>query len=171
MSASLFGLSLRSINLMNLSTEPVQLVLSHLFITSLDVSFLFMCACAHDTVFNTYSFDSNLSTHVCLFPYATWHSSQYSLGSFWPPGFSCLDPEAWRLWILSVVYQRCAAVAWIIGRLSKALSFQAPARLSSFPFVTRERLLYCSYLYISLYSRICAYRWCNILVILRHIWW
>jgi len=26
-------------------------------------------------------------------------------------------------------------------------------------------LLYCSYMYISLYSRICAYRWCNIIVI------
>jgi len=33
---------------MNLSTEPVQLVLSHLFIPSLDVSFLFMCACAYN---------------------------------------------------------------------------------------------------------------------------
>ena len=44
-----------------------------------------------------------------------------------------------------------------------------PARLSSFSFVTRGRFLYYSYLYISLYSRICAYQWCNILVILSHI--
>jgi len=54
---------------------------------------------------------------------------------------------------------------------SEALSFPAPTRLSSFPFVTRERLLYCSYLYIPLYSRIYAYQWCNILVILCHILW
>jgi len=45
------------------------------------------------------------------------------------------------------------------------------ARLSSFPFVTRERFLYCTYLYISLYSHNCAYQWCNILIILYHILW
>jgi len=36
--------------------------------------------------------------------------------------------------------------------------FRLPAGLSSFPYVTRECHLYCSYLYISLYSRICAYQ-------------
>ena len=37
---------------MNLFTESVQLVLSLLYISLLDASFMFMCACAHDTVFN-----------------------------------------------------------------------------------------------------------------------
>jgi len=45
------------------------------------------------------------------------------------------------------------------------------ARLSSFLFVTRERLLYCS-LVISLYILAFApYRWCNILIILCHMLW
>ena len=45
----LFGLSSRGINLMNLSTEPVQLILSHLYITSFDASFMFGCVCSrHD---------------------------------------------------------------------------------------------------------------------------
>ena len=42
----LFGLSPQDINLMNLSTEPVQLVLSLLYISSLDVSFMFGCVCS-----------------------------------------------------------------------------------------------------------------------------
>jgi len=53
---SLFGLSPHGINHMNLSIKPVQLILSHLLIPSLDVSFLSMCACAHNTIFNAYSF-------------------------------------------------------------------------------------------------------------------
>ena len=42
------------------------------------------------------------------------------------PGFACLDPGAWSLWILPVADQRCAKEAWIIDRPSRALSFQAP---------------------------------------------
>jgi len=49
----MFGLSPRGINLMNLFTESVQLVLLLLYILSLDASFMFICACAHDTIFNT----------------------------------------------------------------------------------------------------------------------
>ena len=42
----LFGLSPRGINLMYLSTEPVQLVLSCLFISLLDALFMFGCICS-----------------------------------------------------------------------------------------------------------------------------
>jgi len=51
---------------MNLFTEPVQLALLFLYISLLDASFLFVYACAHDTVFNTCSFDLDLSIHACL---------------------------------------------------------------------------------------------------------
>jgi len=40
-----------------------------------------------------------------------------------------------------------------------------PCVSSSFPSVNSWSLLYCSYSYISLYSRNFAYRWCHILVI------
>ena len=53
----------------------------------------------------------------------------------------------------------------------KPYPFRPHVRLSSSPYVTRQRPLYYSYLYIPLYSRIYAYRWCNILVILCLIWW
>jgi len=46
---------------------------------------LLMYACAHNTIFNTCSFDSDLSIHVCLSLHATWHSLHHSLGSFWLP--------------------------------------------------------------------------------------
>ena len=64
------------------------------------------------------------------------------------PGSSCSGLGAWNVWILLVADQRGAAVAWISSRPSATLSFRAPACLPSFPGVTRERHLYCSYLYI-----------------------
>jgi len=60
------------------------------------------------------------------------------------PGSVCPDPEAWNLWILPGADQSGAVEVWIIGRPSRALSFQALDKLSSFPIVTREHLLYCS---------------------------
>ena len=62
------------------------------------------------------------------------------------PGSSCPGHGAWSVWILSVADQSGATVAWISSRPSASLSFQAPACLPSFPVVTRERHLYCSYL-------------------------
>jgi len=59
------SLSPRGFNLMNLSTEPVQLVLSHMYITSFDASFMFGCACSRYS-FLTHVFDSDLSIHMCL---------------------------------------------------------------------------------------------------------
>ena len=67
MRVSLFGLSPRGINLMNLSIELVQLVLSHQFIPSFDALFLFMCACAHDKVFNACYF-IRIYQYMCDYP-------------------------------------------------------------------------------------------------------
>ena len=122
----LFRLFPRGINLMNLSTEPVQLVLLLLYISLLDASFMFLYACTHDTVFNTCSFDSDLSIHVCLSLHTTWQLPYHSSRSFDSPEFICPDLRAWSLWILPVADQSGAAKAWIIGRPSEAPSFQAP---------------------------------------------
>jgi len=84
-------------------------------------------------------------------------------------GPTCSDLRVWSLWILSVADQGCAAKHGSSADHPECFPFRPPARLLSFLFVTRERLLYGSWLYIFLYSRICAYPWCNILVILCHI--
>jgi len=75
------GLFPRGINLMNLSTEPVQLILSHLFITSFDALFIFGCMLT--TRFSIHYLDSDLPMHVCLSLHATWHSSL--VGEFLTP--------------------------------------------------------------------------------------
>ena len=107
-----------------------------------------VCLCSRHN-FQYMLFDSKLSIHVCLSIHATWHSPHHS-------GSSCPDPRAWSLWTLPLVDQICTAEAWIISRPSEALSFQTPFSASSFPFATRECLMYSSLLYISLYSRICV---------------
>jgi len=78
---SLFGLYPRGINLINLSTEHVQLALPLLYITSFVISF-HVRVCMLATRFSMHAFDSNLSKHVCLSLHATWHSSHHSLESF-----------------------------------------------------------------------------------------
>ena len=84
MRVSLFGLFFRRINLLNPSTEPVQLALLHLYISSLDVLFMFKCVCSrHD--FQYMPFNLDLSIHVCLFMHANWYSSHNSLGCFQQP--------------------------------------------------------------------------------------
>ena len=129
---SLFGLSPRGINLMNLSNEPVQLNFSLLYISLLDAFFLFLHAYARDTVFNTFSFDSDLSIHVSLSLYATWHSPDHSLWSFDSPGSLCPDLAGWSLWILPVTDHSGAAVAWISGRPFEVLSSQTPCSALEF---------------------------------------
>ena len=87
---------------------------------------LLLYACAHDMIFNTCSFDSDLLTHVCLSLHATWHSPYHSLGSFWLPWIFMFRSRSLKLVDLPVADQRCAAEAWIIGRPSRVLFFQAP---------------------------------------------
>ena len=133
MRVSLVGLSPRGINLMNLSTEPVQLILSHLFIPSLDVSFLFMCASAHDTVFNAYLWFGFINTSVLIFARHLAFATPL-VREFWLPGSSCPDPGARSWWILLVADQSGAAEVWIIDILSEALSFHTPCSSLKFSF-------------------------------------
>jgi len=135
----------------------------------LDASSLFMCACAHDTVFNACSF-IRIYRYTCLSLHATWHSQHHSLGSSDSPGSSCPGFKAWSLWILPVTIQSGAAKAWIIKRPSEALSFQAPF-LGSRVFLLWILALICT-VYNCISLCILAFtliRWCNILVILCHI--
>ena len=124
------------------------------------------------TRFSIHVYDSDLSIQVCLSLDATWHSPYYSLGSSDSPGSSrpllqsleLVDsPGCWSEWHSNSVDHR--QTIWspiLLGPLCVSRVFLLQ---------TCERLLYCSYLYISLYSRICAYRWYNILIILCHILW
>ena len=116
------------------------------------------CILVLTTRFSMCVYDSDLSIHVCLSLYAISHSHHHLLGSSDSPGSSCPGPGAWGVWILPVADRRSAAVAWISSRPSEALSFLAPCASLDSPSVTREHHLYCSYLYISLYSHIYAYR-------------
>ena len=107
----------------------------------------------------------------CLTIHTTWHSPHHSLGSFWLPWIFMFRSLSLEL-LDSPCWSECAVVAsWISSWPFKPYPFRPTIRLSSFPFVIRKRLLYCSYLYISLYSCICAYQGCNIHVILYHILW
>ena len=117
-------------------------------------------------------YDPDLSIHMCLSQHAIWLSHHHSPGSSDSSESSCPGFGAWSVWILSVADQSGAAVAWISSRPSRALSFQPPL------FGSRVFLLW-------LWSSICTihtcispciltfapYWWCNILVILCHIWW
>jgi len=55
----------------------------HIFFTC----FLIACSCMYVlmTQFSIHDFDTDLSIHVCLSLYTTWHSSCHWLGNFWLP--------------------------------------------------------------------------------------
>ena len=136
----LFELSPQGIIIMNLSTKHVQLVLSHHLkphscsgiCSRHDFQCMFFiqiyrCTCACPCT----PLGSLLTTRW-------WVSDS--------PGSACPDPRAWRLRILPVADQRCTVKAWIIGRPSESFPSRPTTQLSSFPLVTREHFLYCSYL-------------------------
>ena len=105
MRVSLFELSPRGANLMNLSTEPVQLVLSLLYISSFDASFIFRC------VYSWHGFQCMLLIwiyrYTCAYPrtpLGIHQTTRWEVSK--SPESACPDPKAWSLWILSVADQR-----------------------------------------------------------------
>jgi len=79
------------------------------------------------TRFSMHNYDSVLSIHMCLFLHAIWLFSPLAWGVLSDsPGSLCPGHGAWSVWILPVVDQSGAAVAWIPSRPSEAPSFQAP---------------------------------------------
>ena len=132
--------------------------------------YLLLSVCAHDTIFNACLWVRFIDTRV-LSLHAIWHSPYHSLGSFDFPESSCPGLRVWSLWTLPVADQSGTAEAWIIGRPSEALSFQAPCSALEFSCYNSEPPFVLFNLNISLYSRNCAYQWCNSHVILCHIWW
>jgi len=108
--------------------------------------------------------------HMCLSVHASWPYFCTHWVDSNNHGPACLDFRVWSLWNLQVADQSSAVEAWIIGRSSRTLLFQASARLSSFPIVARERsfvLLILVYLIVFHISRLLVM--CNIHVILDHI--
>jgi len=149
----------------------VPYLISQLYISSLTVSLPLLYACTHDTFFNTcLSIQIYRYTCACLCtPLGIYHTTRWEvltplnlhvqildLGPWWTSWWSESHSD-------SVMDQQLTIHSHILPG--------TPTRLSSFPFVTHEHILYCSYSYISLYSHIYAYRWCNILVILCHVLW
>jgi len=85
-------------------------------------------ACAHEMIFNTCSL-TRIYRYMCAYLCTSFGTY---LATRW--GLDCMF-RSWSSWILPVADQRCAAKVWIISRPSKALSFQAPACLSSFSLI------------------------------------
>ena len=128
---------------MNLSTEPVQLVLSHMYIISFDASFMFRCVCSR------YGFQRMLLIQIyrytcaCLCtPLGIHHTTRWRVSDslrshahipeFGACGFS---------WLLIKDAQRKRGSS---ADRPKPFPFRPPVRLLSFPFVTHEHLLYYS---------------------------
>ena len=133
---------------------------------------LLLYAFAHDMVFNTCSFDSDLSIHVCLTLHATWHSPHHSLGSFWLSWI--LMSRSQRLELMDSPGRWSEMRSESVDHRQTVQSLFPPGPLLGsrvFHLWLVSAFLYSSLLYISLYSRICAYQRCNILVILYHILW
>ena len=87
---------------------------------------LLLYACAHDR-FSIHALLIRIYWYACAYPITPlgiYHTTRWRVSD--SPGSLCPDLGAWNLWILSVADQKCAAVAWIIGRSSEALSFQPP---------------------------------------------
>ena len=144
MRVSLFGLFLRCTNLVEPWSKLVRLVLLvfnfirfYQFYVSLgDIwgciiyytsrLFNFFCMRMLTTRFLIHAYDLDLLIHECLSLHTTWHSQHHSLESSVSLGSSCLGFGSWSRWTLPVTDQSGAAEAWIIGRPSRALSFQAP---------------------------------------------
>ena len=133
--------------------------------------YLLLYVCPHDTVFNACLWFKFIDTLVLIFVRHLALASPL-VGEFWLLWILMSRSWAWSLWILPVADLRGATVAWIIRRPSRAPSFQAPL-VGSRVFLLWHWVSFCTvhYCISPLYSRICAYRWCNILIILCHIWW
>jgi len=107
--------------------------------------YLLACSCMFvlTTRFLIHAFDSELFAHVCFFMHATgthlttrWRVSD-------SPKFVCPDLETWTVMdflLIRIAQWLCRGSAVDQPGL---YPFRSPARLSSFSFVTRERLLYC----------------------------
>ena len=97
---------------------------------------LLACSCMIilTTRFLMYAYDSKLSIHVWLSLHATWHSSYHSLGCFWQP-WTCISKfRSLELEDFPACWSECVVKAWIIGRPSRALSFQDPCSSLEFFF-------------------------------------
>ena len=125
------GIALSTLLLVSLPS----LILSYYEYSLLDITCYVstgFCMLMLTTRFSMHDYDSVLSIHLCLSQHAIWLSHHHSPGSSDSPGFSCLGFGAWSLWILPVADLWSTAVAWIIGRLSRSPSFQAPCSALEF---------------------------------------
>jgi len=125
---------------------------------------------AHDTVFNV-CFWLNLSIHVCFSctPLSNHHTIPRGVSDSIDLHVQILELKPW--WTSSWSEWRSGSIVDQWKTSPRSYPSKPLCSSSSFPFITREYILYYSSLYISFYSRIYAYQWCNIHVILCHILW
>ena len=123
-----FGLFLQRINLMNLKSVPVQLVLSTLVINVLLESyFMLVYAYAHDTVFNTCFLYSCLSLHVCYLDSKFSADFLISLHVYWiMPVLECLNHISWSCIHLPACVRHLALILPLAGLLSDNSGLACP---------------------------------------------
>ena len=124
--------------------------ISILYLISLTIYIYFLLyACAHDTIFLMHVYDSDLSTHLCLSMHATWHTHHHLPESTDSSGSSCLGLRAWTKRDLPAEDQAyfCRADRPAVAPVPSLLFWLARG-ISSYLV---SALLYCSYLYISVY--------------------
>ena len=133
---------------MNPSTEPIQLVLSLLYITSLDASFMFGCVCSR--------YDFQCMFFIQIYRYTCAYSCTL-LGIRLTTRGGVLTPLNLNVQILELGAFRFSRLLFRVAQRKrrspadrpKAYHSKPPARLSSFPFVTCG--IFCTvHIYISL---------------------
>ena len=159
MRVSLFGLFLRCTSLIKPWPKLVQSVL---LVIGFYIGFPVLSWLCYTCSYLLY-----LYTHLCSSWLATWLLPTTRLGSFiWLPWILMS-----RFWSLERVDSPSCWSEWRSGSVDLQQTVQSsilpgpPVCLSSFPFINSWVPFYWFPLYISLYSRNCAYQWCNIIVI------
>jgi len=115
----------------------LALILSYHEYSLLDIacyiSTYFLYACAHDTDFDACLWFKFIDTRVLIFTRHLAFASPLT-GEFWLPWILMSRSRSLELVDSPICWPEGAAVAWITGRPSRALSFQAPCASLEFSF-------------------------------------
>ena len=146
-----------ALSLVFYSTSHALILLYHVYFL-LDIAcylYLVLYACAHDTIFDAHLWFRFIDTRVLIYVRHL-AFAYHSLESSESPESSCPGLRVWSLWILLVADQSSIAVAWIIANCLKFYPLRLPARLSSFPSVTRKRpFVQFIIVYLFVFSHLC----------------
>ena len=127
---------------MNLSTETVQLVLSHLYITSFDDSFMFGCVCSRHGCQHMLLIQIYRYVCACRRTSLGIHTTHWGVSNSPIPYVQVPELEAcgFSQLLIRNALRKCGSST----DRPEPFPSRPPVRLLSFPFVTHEHLLYCS---------------------------